>query len=123
MALTLLSNKSYLFAVKMVRLKQHLQKNCKEYEISRQVMRSGTSVGASIKEAEFAQSDADFIYKLTVALKEANETIYWLSILKDTNYIKENAFVILSSECKEIIAILVSSIKKIKQKNNVKMKR
>jgi four helix bundle protein len=111
-----LKDKSYFFALKIVRLSQDLVSNKKEYILSKQILRSGTSVGALIREGEFAASRADFINKLTVALKEANETDYWLMLLKDTDYINEERFIALQSECKELIAMLVSSINTVKNR-------
>lgn len=106
-----LRDKSYSFAIKVVKLSQSLVSERKEYVLSKQVLRSGTSVGALIRESEFAASKADFINKLTVSLKEANETEYWLMLLHDTNYLGNIEFLQLQSECKALIAMLVSSIK------------
>lgn len=106
-----LREKSYLFAIKIVRLSQFLISDKKEFVLSKQLLRSGTAIGALIRESEFAASKADFINKLTVSLKEANETEYWLMLLYDTNYLAKGEFVQLQSECKELIAMLVSSIK------------
>jgi four helix bundle protein len=108
---SLLRDKSYAFAIKIVKLSQSLVSERKEYVLSRQVLRSGTAVGALIRESEFAASKADFINKLTVSLKEANETEYWLMLLNDTDYLSNETFEQMKSECKELIAMLVSSIK------------
>ena len=89
--------------------------------MSKQLLRSGTSIGALVRESEFAQSQADFINKLSVSLKEANETDYWLSLLKDTGYIDEKSFLSMEEDCGELIALLVSSIKTVKN-NMVKDK-
>lgn len=83
----------------------------REFVLSKQTLRSGTAIGALIRESEFAASKADFINKLTVSLKEANETEYWLMLLYDTEYLNNDEFVQLRFECKELIAMLVSSIK------------
>ena len=115
MAESILKNKSYAFAIRVVKLSQFLQSEKKEFVLSKQVLRSGTSVGALIREAEFGQSKADFVNKMSIALKEANETEYWLSILKDTGYMDEKLFESMQSDCKELIAMLVSSIKTAKQ--------
>jgi len=115
---SILKIKSYQFAIRIVKLVQELHKVKKEYVLSKQVLRSGTSVGAMIREAEFGQSKADFVHKLSIALKEANETEYWISILKDTEYIGVEDFERLFFECKEIIAMLVASIKTIKKVNS-----
>lgn len=90
MANTILQNKSYMFAISIVKLCQQIQGERKEYTLSKQVLRSGTAIGALIREAEFGQSRADFISKLTISLKEANETNYWLSLLFDTDYKQED---------------------------------
>jgi four helix bundle protein len=114
---SILKNKSYQFAIRMVRLTQHLQHDKKEFILSKQVMRSATSVGALIREAEFGQSRADFVHKMSISLKEANETDYWISILKDTDYIDLKMFDSLNADCKEIIAMLVATVKTAKTKN------
>lgn len=106
-----LKSKSYSFAIRIVKLTQYLQNEHKEYILSRQVLKSGTSIGALVKEAEFAQSKLDFIHKMSIALKEANETSYWLSLLNDTDYIEDKLFDSLQIDCKELIAILVSIVK------------
>jgi len=112
-----LKDKSYGFAIRIVRLYQSLQKHKKEFILSRQVLRSDTAIGALIREAEFGQSKADFINKMSVSLKEANETEYLISLLKDTNYIDDRMFSSIESDCKEIIAMLVSTIKTAKRSN------
>ncbi|HQG78527.1 MAG: four helix bundle protein [Bacteroidales bacterium] len=106
-----LKNKSYVFAIRIVKLMQYLQNDKKEFVLSKQILRSGTAVGALIHEAEFAQSKPDFTHKMNIALKEANETEYWLNILKDTDYLEQTLFESLCSDCKELIAMLVSSVK------------
>jgi four helix bundle protein len=92
-------------------LSQTLQQDKREYVLSKQVLRSGTAVGALIREAEFGQSRADLTSKMSMALKEANETEYWLSLLRDTDFINDDHFVSLQSDCKELIAMLVSTVK------------
>jgi four helix bundle protein len=106
-----LKDKSYQFAIRIVKLSQYLQRDKAEFVLSKQVLRSGTAVGALIREAEFGQSKADFTSKMSIALKEANETEYWLSLLNDTEFISDNQFVSLQSVCKKLIAMLVSSVK------------
>ena len=76
-----------------------------------QVLKSGTSIGALVREAEFGQSKADFISKMSIALKEANETDYWISILYHTEYLEEKMHQSLASDCKEILAILITAVK------------
>ena len=80
-----------------------------------QLLRSGTAIGALVSEATYAQSPADFINKLHVSLKECNETLYWLNILKDTEYISEEVFSDMNTDCSEILALLISSIKTTKK--------
>lgn len=106
-----LRDKSYSFAIQIVKLCQSLVVNKREFVLSKQILRSGTSIGALIRESEFAASKADFINKLTVSLKEANETEYWLMLLHDTDYLLVENFEQLQSQCNELIAMLVSSIK------------
>lgn len=108
--------KSYAFAVRIVNLVQFLRKEKSEYVLSKQILRSGTAIGALIREAEFAQSKSDFVHKLSIALKEANETDYWICLLKDTNYISVSEYESLASDCSELIYILISSIKTVKNK-------
>ena len=106
-----LKDKSYQFAIRIVKLSEYLQRDKKEFVLSKQVLRSGTEIGALIREAEFGQSKADFVNKMSVSLKEANEAEYWLSLLKDTDFISEDQFMRLHSECKELIAMLVATVK------------
>lgn len=108
---SVLNIKSYAFAIRIIRLSQFLQKEKAEYILSKQILRSGTAIGALIRESEFEQSRADFISKLSIALKEANESDYWICLLHDTSYIDEKLYKSLSSDCNELIALLVSSIK------------
>lgn len=97
---------------------KYLQMQRQEFVLCKQILRSGTAIGALVRESEFAQSNADFINKLSVALKEANETDYWLNLLKDSGYIEENSFRSMESDCGELIALLVSSIRTVKNKIN-----
>ena len=86
-----------------------MEKN-REFILSKQLMRSGTSIGANVKEAEHAQSKADFLSKMNIALKEANETSYWLKLLKDTDYMTESDFKALNDSCEGLISILVKIV-------------
>ena len=86
--------------------------------IYKQVLRSGTSISANVHESEFAQSSSDFASKLHIALKEANETMNWLNLLHDTDILSEKEFESMASDCSELIALLVSSVKTIKKNNN-----
>lgn len=110
-----LKEKSYKFAVDIVKLSQKLTNN-KEFVLSRQILRSGTAIGAIIRESEHAESKADFIHKLSISLKEANETEYWLMLLADTEYITKEEFFKLHANCNELISMLVASIKTLKSK-------
>ena len=94
-----LKEKSYDFAIRIVKLSQYLQRDKKEFVLSQQVLRSGTAIGALIREAEFGQSKADFSSKMSIALKEANETDYWLCLLRDTDFISVSQFESLDPEC------------------------
>jgi len=107
--------KSYGFAIRIVKLSQYLQTDRKEFVLSKQILRSGTAIGALIREAEFGQSKTDFIHKLTISLKEANETEYWISILNDTGYIDYKLYESMLNDCKELIRLLITSIKTVKQ--------
>ena len=112
--------KSYAFAVRITKMFLHFSENDgKLMVIYKQVLRSGTSVSANVHESEFAQSSSDFISKLHIALKEANETMNWLNLLHDTDILSKKEFESIASDCNELIALLVSSIKTVK-KNNYK---
>jgi four helix bundle protein len=104
-------NKSYAFALRIVNLYKYLINEHKEYVLSKQVLRSGTTIGALIKEAEHAQSKADFINKMNVALKEANETDYWLNLIKDSEYIDESSFRSIDDACLELVRLLSGIVK------------
>ena len=103
--------KSYAFAIRVVKLSQFLQATKKEFILSKQIIRSGTAIGALIREGAFAESKVDFAHKLSIALKEANETDYWLSLLKDTDFITDVMYQSLSKDCQEIMHMLIASVK------------
>ena len=107
--------KSFLFAVRIVNLCKYLGTSRKEYVLSKQLLRSGTSIGANITEAEQAQSRADFVSKMSIALKEAVETNYWLRLLQATDYLSETEFLSIHSDCRELERMLTSIIKTAKQ--------
>jgi len=113
-----LKEKSFSFALRIVKLAQYLNANKKEFVLSKQVLRSGTAIGALISEAEFAQSKLDFINKLSIGLKEANETYYWLKLLHEGGYISKTMFGSIKPQIKELIKLLVVSTKT--AKNNIK---
>jgi four helix bundle protein len=103
-------NISKLFAIRTIRLYKYLVEEKHEYILSKQVLRSGTSIGANVRESTNAQSTLDFINKLNVALKEANETEYWLELLFETNYITEEHFRSIYNDCGKIAATLTKII-------------
>ena len=106
-----IENKSFEFAVRTVNLYKFLTEEKKEFVMSKQVLRSGTSIGANVSEAQKAQSRPDFNAKLNIALKEANETYCWLRLLHRTEYISDDAFHSIQSDINEIISILVTICK------------
>ena len=103
--------KSFEFAVRIVNLSKYLTSTKKEYVLSKQLLRAGTSIGANISEAQRGQSKADFTAKMSIALKEAYETEYWLRLLYRTEYLEENEFHSIHKEVLEIISILISICK------------
>ena len=109
--------KSFAFSVRIVNLYKYLSEQKKEYVISKQIYRSGTSIGANIAEAQRAQSTADFVAKMKIALKEANETQYWLQFLHETNYITEKEFTSVHNDLLEILKILTAICKHYPQRN------
>jgi len=106
-----LREKSFQFSIRIVNLYKHLLSEYKEYVLSKQVLRAGTSIGANVAEAKQAQSDLDFVSKLSIALKEAVESIYWLELLEATEYLTEAQAESLISDCTELKALLIASIK------------
>ena len=110
--------KSFDFAVRIVHLFKFLKDDKKEFVLSKQLLRSGTSVGAMIREAEHAQSKADFIHKLSIAQKEINETIYWLELLQATDYLNTKQFENIHANAIELIKLITSSIKTAKSNIN-----
>ena len=116
--------KSRDFAIRIIKLYQHLSSKKGEHVLSKQVLRSGTSIGANIREAIRAQSRADFVSKMQIALKEASETEYWIDLLQATDYISENAGESLMADCEELIKLITSivvSTKNAKQENNYEL--
>jgi four helix bundle protein len=109
--------KSLAFSVRIVNLHKYLTSQKKEYILSRQICKSGTSIGANIAEAQRAQSTADFVSKMKIALKEASETQYWLQLLHETDYLSDKAFDSLHKDLLEIIKILTSICKHYPQSN------
>ncbi|MDX5422771.1 MAG: four helix bundle protein [Hymenobacteraceae bacterium] len=112
------AEKSYAFALRMVKLYKHLSLEKKEFILSKQVLRSGTSVGANIEEAIAASSKADFINKLNIAAKETRETIYWLRLLKDSDFITKSSFGSVHQDAVELKKILSSILLTTKSTHN-----
>jgi four helix bundle protein len=110
--------KSFSFAIRIVKLYQYLVAEKKEYVLSKQLLRSGTAVGALVREAQNAESKADFIHKLGIAQKECDETSYWLELLKETEYLSNDEFESINGNAIELLKIIRSSILTIKQKIN-----
>ena len=101
----LIADKSKAFAIRIIRLYQYLTTKKKEYVLSKQVLKSGTSIGANVKETIMAQSKADFIAKIQIALKEASETEYWIELLMETDYLSETEGKSLLDDCQELIRL------------------
>jgi len=113
--MSILEDKSYKFAICIVKLNRYLITQKKEFTLSRQLLRSGTAIGALIAEAQYAQSKADFINKLYISLKEANESRYWLRLLNDCDYITSKMFKSMQTDIEELLRMLTSSIKTTKE--------
>lgn len=110
MSESVIKNKSFAFAVRVVNFYKVLNSERKEFVMSKQFLRSGTSVGANVREAINAQSKADFVHKLAIAQKECDESLYWLELLKETKYINETEFISMSDDSVEILKIIRSII-------------
>ena len=108
-------NKSKAFAIRIINLYRYLCDSKKEFVLSKQLLRSGTSIGANVKEAINAQSKKEFISKLNISLKEAFEAEYWLELLYETNYIEKHEFESIIVDCKELLKLLTAIIKSAKQ--------
>jgi four helix bundle protein len=103
--------KSFSFALRVVKCYKYLKSEQQEYVLSKQFLRSGTAIGALIRESEHAESKADFIHKLSIALKEANETEYWLDLLYQSQYIDKSSYESICADCVELLKLLTSIIK------------
>ncbi len=112
----MLRERSFSFAVRIVKFVQSLEDNRKGWVLSRQLLKSGTSIGANIREARFAQSTADYVSKLSIALKEAEETTYWLELMRATNTVAEDESAALANEVDWLIGTLVNTVKANKHK-------
>ena len=115
--MSIVRSKSQLFAKRIVKMYKYIAEKYQEFVLSKQILRSWTAIGALLHEAEFAQSPADYINKMNVALKEANETKYWLDLLQTWWYLSTKQFENINNDCLEIVKMLVSSIKTLKKSN------
>ena len=113
-------DKSKAFALRIIRMYQFLCSEKKEFVLSKQVLRSGTSIGANVREGDRAQSKAEFIAKINIALKEADETQYWLELFYESGTISEAMFTSMNQDCEELIRLLVSIIKSTHQSRSTK---
>lgn len=113
-----IKRKSFNFALKIVNLYKYLSQDKREYILSKQLLRSGTSIGANIREADNAESKADFVHKMAISQKETDETLYWLELLHNSDYLKTDEFNILHSEASEILKIIRTII--LNTKENIK---
>lgn len=113
--------KSFDFAIRIVKLCQFVSKNHHEFVLTRQLLKSGTSIGANVRESTNAESGADFIHKFGIAQKECDETLYWLELMKATGYITENEFDSIVKDCNELMKIIRSII--LTRKANLKNER
>lgn len=113
-----IQTKSYAFAIRIVNLYRYLSEEKKEFILSKQLLRSGTSVGANVEESIGGQSDKDFYTKLNIAYKEARETHYWLRLLRDTNYLSEIEAQSMIVDCEELLKIMGTILKTLKSKFN-----
>ena len=113
-------NRSKDFAVEVIKLCQYVKESKKESVMTNQLIRSGTSIGANIHESKYAQSTADFISKMQIALKECYESEYWLELLYKTGYISEDTFKTVTNSCGAIRRMLISSINTVKNNNSIK---
>ena len=112
----MIKEKTLNFAIRIVKFYKYLCEDKKEFVMSKQILRSGTSIGANVRESKNAQTDPDYLTKMNIALKEADETQYWIELLFRSEYITEKEYESLNEDLKEIIAILVSIVKKLKDK-------
>ena len=115
---SILKDKSFAFAIRIVKLYKHLCESKKEFVLSKQLLRSGTAVGALVREAQNAESKPDFIHKLGIAQKECDETIYWIELLNETEFINEKVFERIYNEAFEILKMLRSAIITSKKNNS-----
>ena len=113
-----IEKRAYNFALRIIKAYKYLTQQQVEFVLSKQMLRSGTSIGAMMRETKFAQSRADFVSKASIALKEANETLYWIELLHDSEYIDDKTFESIHQEANEIISILASIVKTTKENSD-----
>ena len=106
--------KSYLFAIRIIKAYKYLSTSQKEYVLSKQLLRSGTAIGALVREGVHAQSRADFLNKMNIALKEAYETEYWISLLHDTDYFSEDIYSSMHADSVQLVKLFTSTVKTLK---------
>jgi four helix bundle protein len=119
MGKSIIKDKSFAFAVRIVKLYKHLVEIKREFVLSKQLLRSGTAIGALVREAQNAESSKDFIHKLGIAQKECDESIYWLELLKETDFLIEREFDSMNNEAIELLKMLRSAIITSKKNNSV----
>ena len=107
---SLIKNKSFSFAIRIIKLYKFLLENKKEYILSKQLLRSGTAIGALVREAQNAESSADFIHKLGMAQKENDETLYWLELMFETSYLEEKEYTSMHNDAIELLKMIRSAI-------------
>ena len=112
----IISQKSFNFALRIINLYKYLKENKKEFVLSKQLLRSGTSVGANIEEAISGQSKKDFISKMSIAYKESLESLYWIKLLKESKYLNQSQSLSLINDCEEIVKIITKILKSSKKK-------
>ena len=110
----IVKDKAERFAVRIIKCSRYIRDKQREYSLADQLLRSGTSIGANLSEAEFAQSKADFITKLSISLKEAAETKFWLKLLHKTDLLEDKMFYSMYTDVKDIISLLVTILRKLK---------
>ncbi len=114
----IVKDKAERFAIRIVKCSRYIRDKQREYSLADQLLRSGTSIGANLSEAEFAQSKADFIAKLSISLKEAAETKFWLKLLHETDLLEDKMFYSMYTDVKDIISLLVTILRKLKGIND-----
>ena len=118
MSKSIIRDKAKSFAIRIIHLYQSLRTERNEFVLSKQLLRSGTSIGANLTEQEFAISQADYLSKTSIALKEAAETDYWIDLLHETKYLTQVEYEAISKDVKELISMLVKAVKTIREKSN-----